>query len=34
MWREKMIHSTLLKLRMPFESTREIIDSVTLTENE
>lgn len=29
MWREKMIHSTLLKLQMPFESTREIIDSVT-----
>lgn len=29
MWREKMIHSTLLKLQMPFESTRDIIDSVT-----
>lgn len=34
MWREKMIHSTLLKLRMPLESTRGIIDSVTPAENE
>lgn len=34
MWRQKMIHSTLLKLQMPFESTRGIIDSATLTENE
>lgn len=34
MWREKMIHSTLLKLQMPFEAARGVIDSGFLTENE